>query len=204
MMLSHELINLTTRICGCLRSSPRTPPLMSDSDSLSSSSSAVIATLETLRRSQNNVLPRSDPSDAESDDRALLQALEQLRHSRGDHHEEDSDPTSSSLSSSHIALADTLKGLRMSQAEFRLSADSNKALHNNVNAKGTNDEGAEDNPSTAASTTPASESFEPSSAGVRFGETEDAVTHTDNIDVAQSEAFAENCSRRCLLISQTT
>lgn len=180
---------------------------MSDSDSSSSSSSAVIATLEALRRSQNQLPPsgkRPDPSDDDSDGQDLLQTLEKLRQSRGGPHGEDSDLTSSSLSSSHIALAERLESLRMSQAEFSLSADSNKALYDHINVKGTSEEGFVDIPSMASTSTPVSESFEPSSAGVLFGESEDAVTQTDDVDVSQSEAFAKHYSHRFLFMSQTT
>ncbi|KZP12222.1 hypothetical protein FIBSPDRAFT_985742 [Athelia psychrophila] len=159
---------------------------MPDSDS----SGAVIATLESLRRSQNELLPYGKPlhtGDDDSSDQDIIQALEGLRQSLGDNLGEDSDPTSASLSSSHIALADIFKSLHMSLEAFSLSSESRRALSAHRKAKGNPSDELEVQMSMAETTTPCSDSFEPSSAGVRFLEVDDAMPQIDDLGVAEDD-----------------
>lgn len=155
---------------------------MSDS---SSSSGAAAAVLERLRRSQQQ--HAMAPSDDSSDGQDILLSLEQLRANQEDIFQEDACPTSASLSSVEAVAVERLKSLTMSQATFRLSSDCRRVMAAHRKAKGTPDPELEDETSLVASTTPCSDSFEPSSAGVRFPELEDAVQQSNDFRVAEGK-----------------
>ncbi|KZP07505.1 hypothetical protein FIBSPDRAFT_965606 [Athelia psychrophila] len=155
---------------------------MSDS---SSSSGAAAAVLERLRRSQQQ--HAMAPSDDSSDGQDILLSLEQLRANQEDIFQEDACPTSASLSSVEAVAVERLKSLTMSQATFRLSSDCRRVMAAHRKAKGTPDPELEDETSLVASTTPCSDSFEPSSAGVRFPELEDAVQQSNDFRVAEDD-----------------
>lgn len=156
---------------------------MSDS---SSSRKAAAAVLECMRRSQQqHALPISDDS---IDSQDITKRLEQLRANQDDIFQEDACPSSASLSSTEAAVTERLKSLTMSQAGYSLSSECRRAMAAHRKAKG-NPSDLEDETSMAVSTTTCSDSFEPSSAGVRFLEVDDAMPQIDDLGVAEGRVF---------------
>lgn len=157
---------------------------MSDS---SSSRGAAAAVLERMRRSQQqHALPLSDDS---IDSQDIILRLERLRADQDDIFQEDACPSSASLSSAEAAVTERLKSLTMSQAGYSLSSECRRAMAAHRKAKGNPGDELEDETSMAESTTPCSDSFEPSSAGVRFPEVDDAVPQIDDLGVAEGRVF---------------